>query len=223
MFQRCRLYDLGANEIGELIRVPKLGKTIHKYVHQFPKLELSTHIQPITRWVSVVREFRSPNGKVILVLVVPGQLWEWNWRLRRISSGTKRYTVLRKRFGCWSRMSAPKLFCITNSFYWRRNTRPTSICWNFSYPFTNRCRRIIFFGTRVNRVIIYYVNDVRQSSSFCFFFLQGRLRSMDRLGNWITGQFQTFNFTREEFTADGTTRFATASGKCDREDVSRSV
>ncbi|CAG2065006.1 unnamed protein product, partial [Timema podura] len=31
------------------IRVPKLGKTIHKYVHQFPKLELSTHIQPITR------------------------------------------------------------------------------------------------------------------------------------------------------------------------------
>lgn len=44
-----RLYDLGPNEIGELIRVPKLGKTIHKYVHQFPKLGLSTHIQPITR------------------------------------------------------------------------------------------------------------------------------------------------------------------------------
>nr|XP_033194376.1 putative U5 small nuclear ribonucleoprotein 200 kDa helicase [Bombus vancouverensis nearcticus] len=44
-----RLYDLGPNEIGELIRVPKLGKTIHKYIHQFPKLELSTHIQPITR------------------------------------------------------------------------------------------------------------------------------------------------------------------------------
>ncbi|KAJ8921892.1 hypothetical protein NQ315_008525 [Exocentrus adspersus] len=44
-----RLYDLGPNEIGELVRVPKLGKTIHKYVHQFPKLELSTHIQPITR------------------------------------------------------------------------------------------------------------------------------------------------------------------------------
>ncbi|XP_011502445.1 PREDICTED: putative U5 small nuclear ribonucleoprotein 200 kDa helicase [Ceratosolen solmsi marchali] len=44
-----RLYDLGPNEIGELIRIPKLGKTIHKYIHQFPKLELSTHIQPITR------------------------------------------------------------------------------------------------------------------------------------------------------------------------------
>lgn len=44
-----RLYDLEPNEIGELIRVPKLGKTVHKFVHQFPKLELSTHIQPITR------------------------------------------------------------------------------------------------------------------------------------------------------------------------------
>jgi len=44
-----RLYDLGPNEIGELIRMPKLGKTIHKYVHQFPKLDLVSHIQPITR------------------------------------------------------------------------------------------------------------------------------------------------------------------------------
>lgn len=35
--------------IGELIRMPKMGKTIHKYVHLFPKLELSVHLQPITR------------------------------------------------------------------------------------------------------------------------------------------------------------------------------
>lgn len=34
---------------GELIRMPKMGKTIHKYVHLFPKLELSVHLQPITR------------------------------------------------------------------------------------------------------------------------------------------------------------------------------
>lgn len=44
-----RMYDLNHNEIGEFIRMPKMGKTIHKYVHQFPKLELSVHIQPITR------------------------------------------------------------------------------------------------------------------------------------------------------------------------------
>uniref|UniRef100_A0A669F6W3 U5 small nuclear ribonucleoprotein 200 kDa helicase n=1 Tax=Oreochromis niloticus TaxID=8128 RepID=A0A669F6W3_ORENI len=44
-----RLYDLNHNEIGELIRMPKMGKTIHKYVHQFPKLDLAVHVQPITR------------------------------------------------------------------------------------------------------------------------------------------------------------------------------
>ncbi|XP_074640358.1 U5 small nuclear ribonucleoprotein 200 kDa helicase-like [Tubulanus polymorphus] len=44
-----RFYDLNHNEIGELIRMPKMGKTIHKYVHMFPKMELAVHIQPITR------------------------------------------------------------------------------------------------------------------------------------------------------------------------------
>jgi pre-mRNA-splicing helicase BRR2 len=43
-----RLYDLDPLEIGEFIGVPKSGKTIHKYVHLFPKLELSVHVQPIT-------------------------------------------------------------------------------------------------------------------------------------------------------------------------------
>ncbi|CAG0914379.1 unnamed protein product [Notodromas monacha] len=44
-----RLLDLEPAEIGELLHAPKLGKSIHKYLHQFPKLELVTHIQPITR------------------------------------------------------------------------------------------------------------------------------------------------------------------------------
>ena len=44
-----RLYDLDPLEIGEFIRVPKSGKVIHKYVHLFPKLELSVHVLPITR------------------------------------------------------------------------------------------------------------------------------------------------------------------------------
>ena len=45
-----RFYDLGHNEIGELIHAPKMGRVVHKFVHQFPKIELSTHIQPITRY-----------------------------------------------------------------------------------------------------------------------------------------------------------------------------
>ncbi|KAK4337016.1 hypothetical protein RND71_044196 [Anisodus tanguticus] len=44
-----KLFDVGPIEIGELLRMPKLGKTIYKYVHQLPKLEISAHIQPITR------------------------------------------------------------------------------------------------------------------------------------------------------------------------------
>ena len=46
-----RFYDLSHTEIGELVRMPKMGKTIHKYVHQLPKLELAVHIQPVTRLV----------------------------------------------------------------------------------------------------------------------------------------------------------------------------
>lgn len=44
-----RFYDLNHNEIGELVRMPKMGRTLHKLIHQFPKMELSVHIQPITR------------------------------------------------------------------------------------------------------------------------------------------------------------------------------
>ena len=48
-----RFYDLTHTEIGELVRMPKMGKTIHKYVHQLPKLELAVHIQPVTRLATV--------------------------------------------------------------------------------------------------------------------------------------------------------------------------
>ncbi|RNA15787.1 U5 small nuclear ribonucleo helicase -like protein [Brachionus plicatilis] len=44
-----RFYDMEAHEIGELVRAPKLAKSIYKYIHQIPKLELTVHILPITR------------------------------------------------------------------------------------------------------------------------------------------------------------------------------
>ena len=46
-----RMYDLNPQELGELVRNPKAGKLLHKLVHQFPKLELQAHVQPITRSV----------------------------------------------------------------------------------------------------------------------------------------------------------------------------
>ena len=45
----ARYADLNPSDLGELVGVPKMGRTLHKLVHQFPKLELSAHIQPITR------------------------------------------------------------------------------------------------------------------------------------------------------------------------------
>ena len=59
-----RYYDLSAQELGELIRLPKVGKALHRYVHQFPRLELAAHVQPITRAVLKARPalLASPAG-----------------------------------------------------------------------------------------------------------------------------------------------------------------
>uniref|UniRef100_A0A1J3DRP2 RNA helicase n=1 Tax=Noccaea caerulescens TaxID=107243 RepID=A0A1J3DRP2_NOCCA len=46
-----RYYDLSAQELGELIRSPKMGRPLHKFIHQFPKVTLAAHVQPITRTV----------------------------------------------------------------------------------------------------------------------------------------------------------------------------
>ena len=46
-----RYYDLSSQKIGELIRYPKMGMRLHKCIHQLPKLNLSAHVQPITRTV----------------------------------------------------------------------------------------------------------------------------------------------------------------------------
>lgn len=44
-----RYYDLNQQELGELAGIPRHGKTIHKFVHQFPKLNMQVRVQPITR------------------------------------------------------------------------------------------------------------------------------------------------------------------------------
>ena len=74
-----RFYDLGHSDIGELVRMPKMGKTIHKYVHQLPKLELAVHIQPVTRYV--VQQIRVDVfswSTVLCVCVCAGPLCKWS-------------------------------------------------------------------------------------------------------------------------------------------------
>ncbi|KAF8377551.1 hypothetical protein HHK36_030933 [Tetracentron sinense] len=56
-----RYYDLSSQEIGELIRFAKMGRTLHKFIHQFPKLNLGAHVQPITRTVLRVELTITPD------------------------------------------------------------------------------------------------------------------------------------------------------------------
>lgn len=56
-----RYYDLSSQELGELIRAPKMGRTLHKFIHQFPKLNLSAQVQPITRTVLRVELTITPD------------------------------------------------------------------------------------------------------------------------------------------------------------------
>ncbi|CAL5322251.1 unnamed protein product [Camellia sinensis] len=74
-----RYYDLSSHELGELIRLPKMGRTLHKFIHQFPKLNLAAHVQPITRtvlraelritpdflWEDTVHEFVEPFWVIV--------------------------------------------------------------------------------------------------------------------------------------------------------------
>lgn len=48
-------------QIGELIRLPKQGKAIHRLVHTFPRLELEAAIQPLTRSCILVELIITPD------------------------------------------------------------------------------------------------------------------------------------------------------------------
>ena len=56
-----RYYDMRASQFGELVRAPKLGKVLHRAVHQFPRLELQAHVLPITRSVLRIELSLSPD------------------------------------------------------------------------------------------------------------------------------------------------------------------
>jgi pre-mRNA-splicing helicase BRR2 len=63
-----RYYDLKPQDIGELILFPKMGKIIHRLVHQFPRVELSAHVQPITRGMLKCDLTISPDFQVCVAI-----------------------------------------------------------------------------------------------------------------------------------------------------------
>ncbi|KAH9930429.1 Sec63-domain-containing protein [Epithele typhae] len=48
-FPWYRYFDLSPPEIGELLGIQNAGRLVHRLVHNFPKLQLSAQVQPITR------------------------------------------------------------------------------------------------------------------------------------------------------------------------------
>lgn len=44
-----RYYDLKPQDLGEMVKIPKMGKTLYKFVHMFPKLVVNAHVLPLTR------------------------------------------------------------------------------------------------------------------------------------------------------------------------------
>lgn len=56
-----RYYDLSSQEIGELIRYAKMGRQLHRNIHQLPKVNLAAHVQPITRTILSVELTITPD------------------------------------------------------------------------------------------------------------------------------------------------------------------
>ncbi|KAJ1664893.1 Pre-mRNA splicing [Coemansia sp. RSA 1813] len=48
-FPWSRYLDLNEQELGELVGSPKAGRMLHSLVHLVPRLEVSAHVQPLTR------------------------------------------------------------------------------------------------------------------------------------------------------------------------------
>lgn len=46
-----RIIELSPVELGDLLRTPKVGRQVHKFIHHIPKVDVSIEVQPITRGI----------------------------------------------------------------------------------------------------------------------------------------------------------------------------
>lgn len=56
-----RYYDLTVAELSELLRSPKLGRTVHRLVHSLPRLELGAKVRPLSRSTLEIELTLSPD------------------------------------------------------------------------------------------------------------------------------------------------------------------
>jgi pre-mRNA-splicing helicase BRR2 len=56
-----RYHDLSPQDLGEMVKMPKMGKILHKYVHNFPKFQLNANVLPITRGLMKIELTITPD------------------------------------------------------------------------------------------------------------------------------------------------------------------
>ena len=94
--------------------MPKSGKTIHKYVHHFSKLEFSVHVYPITRSMLKVELKIDPE-------------FQWD---EKIHGNSEAFWIVVEDVDS-------KVICITNIFCSRVNSRRIVTPSNFFYQCLN--------------------------------------------------------------------------------------
>lgn len=136
--------------------MPKMGKTIHKYVHQFPKLDLAVHLQPITRSTLKVELTITPDfqwdDKVSTVFFflrlffsLTFQVWGFKVILV-LCLCSYRYTGHPRPSGSWWRMWTVRWYCITSTSFWRPSMLRMNIWLPSLSPCLSRCPRSISFA-----------------------------------------------------------------------------
>lgn len=56
-----RYYDLKPQDLAELVKLPKMGQRLHRLVHQIPRVELSAHVQPVSRGLLRIELIITPD------------------------------------------------------------------------------------------------------------------------------------------------------------------
>lgn len=73
-----RYFDLTISELGELLKDPKLGKSVHRFIHMLPRLEMDVRMRPLSRSVVEVELSLFPDFHYNRKIHGGGELF-WIW------------------------------------------------------------------------------------------------------------------------------------------------
>lgn len=73
-----RYFDLTVSELGELLKNPKLGKSVHRFIHMLPRLEMDVRMRPLSRSLVEVELSLLPDFHYNRKIHGTGELF-WIW------------------------------------------------------------------------------------------------------------------------------------------------